>query len=264
MKPLRFVMNEEFLNSDFSKPMDGFDELLKLSNSARIDLFEENHIDSLPILTKDQEAYLFRQFNYLKYLYNLYLERNKKANKSLEQEIKDLQTVLYNCNIRLIISYLSRYKLSPQVFMDRFSEAAEVLLKSVTLFDYSLKWKFSTYCMTALFRAFSRIIAIEYKKKAFAVSSMENEELDLLTNTPVYSEDNDDTDIYKIFKMANLTEAEIDILVNNLGLFNDKPVSMSILGKSYLKISRERVRQLKVRALGKLRKYINPESLRVS
>ncbi|MDX1964340.1 MAG: sigma factor, partial [Pirellulales bacterium] len=107
-----------------------------------------------PLLTREQEAYLFRRFNYLKYrAAKLRADLDPATAKSgVMDEIErlyDLAVAVKNqivrSNLRLVVSIAKRHVGPSDNFFELVSDGNISLIRAVEKFDYSRGFKFSTY-----------------------------------------------------------------------------------------------------------------------
>lgn len=156
--PLQFVPNEDFKDhwKEFIKPMEGYDDLLRMAESRKANL---ESMCEMPILTKEQEQYLFRQFNALKYGAN-HVERRYEE---LKQAAAQVRNVIVLCNYKLGVGFLKNKAFSTEKFFDRLGDSSLLLCNCVDKFDFSFGYKFSTYVMGSFWKVFSRADEVEQR-----------------------------------------------------------------------------------------------------
>ena len=128
----------------------------------------------MPLLTREQEAHLFRKYNYLKYKAAKLRDELDPAQpkSSLMDEIEALQqqTVatkneIARANLRLVVSIAKRHVTPDQNFFELVSDGNMSLLRAVEKFDFARGNKFSTYASWAIMKNFARTIPGEFKHR---------------------------------------------------------------------------------------------------
>jgi hypothetical protein len=128
----------------------------------------------MPLLTREQEAHLFRKYNYLKYkAAKLRQELDPAQPKSsLMDEIEGLQSEavtikneIARANLRLVVSIAKRHVTPDQNFFELVSDGNVSLLRAIEKFDFARGNKFSTYASWAIMKNFARTIPGEYRQR---------------------------------------------------------------------------------------------------
>lgn len=226
-----------------------------------------------PLLTREQEAHLFRKFNYLKFKAkrlrdNLDPVRPKASEMdSIEKLYADVVKVKNNIvqsNLRLVVSIAKRHVSPNDDFFQLVSDGNMSLIRAAEKFDYSLGNKFSTYASWAIMKNFARTIPDEYKQRdRFRPTS---EEMFLATEderSDVYSHESAQRmRLAQVGKILNrLDEREQKIIVSRFGLdYSQEPLTLKEVGAE-LGVTKERIRQIEARALNKLRAAAKEEKI---
>ena len=121
--------------------------------------------DEAPLLSREQEAHLFRKMNYLKYRASRLRDRIDPARartadldeiERLLAEALAIRNQIVRANLRLVVS-IARRQLGPRDdLFERVSDGNFVLIRAVERFDYSRGNKFSTYATWAIRNQFAR------------------------------------------------------------------------------------------------------------
>ena len=128
----------------------------------------------MPLLTREQEAHLFRKYNYLKYkAAKLRKELDPAQPKSsLMDEIESLhqqavatKNEIARANLRLVVSIAKRHVTPDQNFFELVSDGNMSLLRAIEKFDFARGNKFSTYASWAIMKNFARTIPGEFKHR---------------------------------------------------------------------------------------------------
>lgn len=219
----------------------------------------------VPLLTREQEAHEFRRYNYLKYkAAKLRDQLDPKQPKSatmddieeLHQQAVETKEFLSRSNLRLVVS-IAKKRMSPgHSFFELVSDGNISLLKAIEKFDYARGNKFSTYATWAIVKNFARSIPTEYKHQdRFRTSHDElfaaSEEHRANPMLDEAQQAEREKSIRKILR--RLDEREQKIVISRFGLDHSRePLTLKELGAE-MGVTKERVRQIEVRALNKLR-----------
>ena len=227
----------------------------------------------IPLLTREQEQHLFRQYNYLKFKANklrdeLDYERPKSSLmdeiEQLHEQIIDLKNQIARCNLRLVVSIAKRHVKPDQNFFELVSDGNLSLLRAVEKFDFARGNKFSTYASWAIMKNFARTIPGEYRVRDRFRTSYD-ELFDMTQEkraNPTIEENLQQDRVSKIQRvLSRLDERERQIIVGRFGLDHSKePLTLKQVGEE-LGVTKERIRQIEARALSKLRLAAQEEKI---
>ena len=222
----------------------------------------------IPLLTREQEVHLFRKLNYLKYKTSGRRGRLNPARprktlvariERLCQEIVATRNQIICANLRLVVSIAKRCVGPAQELFELVSDGNVTLMRAVERFDYSLGNKFSTYATWAIITNFARTIPESLRHLA----RFRTDSFDLLTATPEVC-----TNYHELHAVQHVREIAVDgilrrlndrereIIVCRFGLRRgDESQTLQQVG-DVMGVSRERIRQIEARALGKLRQAV--------
>ncbi|MSR59236.1 MAG: sigma-70 family RNA polymerase sigma factor [Planctomycetaceae bacterium] len=228
---------------------------------------------SIPLLTKEQEVYYFRKMNYLKFcaaqLRNQ-LDVSRAKSRVMDQierhldESVDVKNLVIRSNLRLVVSIAKKHVKPGGNFFEMVSDGNISLIRAIEKFDYSRGFKFSTYSTWAIMKNYARSIPAEHTHldryrtgsdeffQASADQRSDQFELELVNHLQHEA----------IMSILNrLEERERNIIMFRFGLNQDaEPQTLEQLGGRF-GVTKERIRQLESRALGKLRKIALEEKL---
>ncbi len=226
----------------------------------------------IPLLTPEQERDLFRRYNYLKHKGDK-LRRGIDLNHIKTSQLKQVEALLLRANVvknqiiranlRLVVSIAKKHVATgPQGLFELVSDGNVTLMRAVERFDFSRGNRFSTYASWAIIRSFARSVPKErYRSVRFTTGL--DEILDIAAGLRAY--DPNEVNIPELREsidamLGQLTPRERRILIGHYGLEEStEPRTLEQIGKT-MGISKERVRQIEMQALGKLRKIAKPES----
>ena len=229
-----------------------------------------------PLLNKEQEQHLFRKMNFLKHKVNQLLSGMKTVSGRIDPHrvrIQDLDRIdelldqagvikdqLINCNMRLVVSIAKRHSAQSDNFFELLSDGNVSLLRAIEKFDYSRGNKFSTYASWAIMKNFARSIPEERNRRERYVTGAEElfeaapdnrtDEQECLASAEQAS--------HKVNRLLEyLDPREREIIRMRAGLdSNAEGMTLEKIGEK-LGITKERVRQLNVRAMKKLRSIVD-------
>jgi RNA polymerase sigma factor (sigma-70 family) len=219
----------------------------------------------VPLLTREQEAHLFRKMNYLKYKASKLRNRldRKRPRQALMRKIESLhkeavavKNELVRRNLRLVASIAKRLAGPTETFFELISDGNISLMRAVDKFDFSRGFKFSTYATWAIRRNFARSIPDEFRRRErFSTGCEEHLETAEASGSDQFQQElvqsEREASVQKM--LTCLDDREKVIIRDHFGLSRSKePLTLEGIGKE-LGISKERVRQLKTRALEKMR-----------
>lgn len=220
---------------------------------------------TVPLLTREQEAFLFRKFNYLKYKALKLREQldPSRARSGLMDRIEDLyeqavgvKNQIVQANLRLVVSIAKRHVSTSDDFFELVSDGNMSLIRAVEKFDYSRGNKFSTYASWAIMKNYARTIPDGFKQRDRFRSG--NEEMFQATqdarsdqHEQESAQDLRERQIGEI--LSQLDEREQKIIISRFGLdHRNEPLTLKEVGEE-MGVTKERVRQIEARALSKLR-----------
>jgi RNA polymerase primary sigma factor len=219
----------------------------------------------VPLLTREQEAHLFRKMNYLKHLARKLREtldlRQPKVRlmdriEKLYEESVSIKNQIIRANLRLVVSIAKRYVGPVAEFFELVSDGNISLMRAAEKFDVSRGNRFSTYASWAIMKNFARSISVALRQRdCFCTSHAEvlgNVE-DVRANQ--YEQESAqlarDSEVQGM--LMRLDTRERQIIEDRFGLTRGhEPLTLKQIGAT-MGISKERVRQIQTRTIGKLR-----------
>src|SRR5262245_45995592 len=224
-----------------------------------------------PLLNREQEAHLFRQMNFLKHLLKKSADRLRKLDGDIDPEkvrtadldrIEELQakidTVrdqLIACNLRLVVSIAKRHAGAGDNFFELLSDGNMSLMRAVDKFDYGRGNKFSTYASWAIMKNFARSIPEERIHRERYLTGSEDV---FDAKAEVRSDEAEQLQAAEQAArrvnrlLEHLEPREREIIRMRAGLDAPEGMTLEQIGQK-LNITKERVRQLNVRIMKKLK-----------
>ncbi len=268
-----FIHNAEFEQSGFA------DEVLEANE--RGELAEETRsarrpkrpngvpayfasLYETPLLTPEQERRAFRRMNFAKFRANALRSNLDPAAVDLDlvREVEfwlrvanETRDAIVEANLRLVVSIARRFVNGRDGFDDLVSEGNMVLMQAAEKFDYGRGFRFSTYATHAIQRTYYRRVAKSQKQsQRFVTGSGE-----VLADTAEEAAPDQAPANARIIRTIldhaeeTLDSRELVILSARFGLEKSNgPETLQVLADR-LGVCKERVRQLQIRAVDKLR-----------
>jgi RNA polymerase primary sigma factor len=222
-----------------------------------------------PFLSREQEAHLFRKMNYLKCRANRLREQfdpdwpnsgDLDEIERLECEAMAVRNRIVEMNLRLVVA-IAKTRVQPGYDLSEcISDGNLALIQAVDGFDFARGNRFSTYATWAIrnklaenVRRFMRgrvhLHGLFEESLAAPDSNIDEHELEEAQNQR--------RSVVKRW-LGRLDKRERRILISRYGLDGDPEQTLAQIGQK-LGITKERVRQLVVRAHAKLRKLARRE-----
>jgi len=272
-QPLDYIYADEFdapnKDDEILAPMPGLEKFEEQRHSLKVPKDVPPELAALydwPLLSKDQERHLFRQMNYLKH--KLHKLRERLADdpsrarvqdfnevEDLSERVSQVKDLLINCNMRLVVSIAKRHSAQAENIWELISDGNMSLIRAVEKFDYSRGFKFSTYASWAIMKNFARSIPDEKHHRERYLTGHD----ELFEAAP----DNrtDEQEVLQSAEQARdvahrlldqLSPRDREIIRLRAGIDNGEGMTLEEIGQR-LGITKERVRQLHVRAMKQLR-----------
>jgi RNA polymerase primary sigma factor len=230
-------------------------------------------VDGVGRLTPAEETLLFKQLHYCGYyLSKLYKTANRaptvttrKVYATWVQRYHKIRTRLTEGNLGLVYDLMGRSRFENLDREDMTSEGLMALLRAVDTFDPWRGFRFSTYACNAILRSFSRA-AMQDSKRRSKVAGPWDPEFEISDAPEVRRADQRALFTERLERVlrldnADLTEVEKMVLVRRFPFEEDRTrQTLEDIGKQ-MRVSKERVRQIQLSAISKLRRVLAEDSI---
>lgn len=228
---------------------------------------------SIPLLTREEEAYYFRKMNYLKFRaaqLQQEVDRQRPRSKQLDEienfleEALKVKNFLIRSNLRLVVSIAKRHMRPTANFFEMVSDGNMSLIRAIEKFDYTKGNKFSTYASWAIMKNFARSIPAEHTLlDRFRTGNEEVFHFSPDGRGSQYEDESNNARQHQVIMtiLDQLDDRERAIIIHRYGLERgSEPQTLEQVGTQF-GVTKERIRQIESRALQKLRRIAHEEKL---
>lgn len=224
-----------------------------------------------PVLNREQEIALFRRYNYLKYLVSRERHQIKlsKVSARLLSELEDcldeaeeVRRLLVEANLRLVVSIAGKHTSDRASFLELVSKGNFALIQAVEEFDYTKGYRFSRRASLNIAKEYARVSGRSTELTPKRAASLASIQRDLRETTAgVLAIERTRQDLAAVIR-EELDEREQHVILHHFGLtgssIRKNTKTLKQIGDE-LGLTKERIRQIELTALQKLRQCLSRE-----
>jgi RNA polymerase sigma factor (sigma-70 family) len=224
-----------------------------------------------PVLNREQEIELFRRYNYLKYVvsqerHQLKLSKiDARLLSRLEahlDEAEEIRKTLVEANLRLVVSIAGKHTSNDAGFLELVSKGNFALIQAVEEFDYTKGFRFSRRASLDIAKEYARVSGRSTELTPKRAASLASIQRDLReTTADVSALERTHQSLAQVIR-EELDEREQYVILHHFGLIGSSirknTKTLQQIGAE-LGLTKERIRQIELTALQKLRQCLSSE-----
>jgi RNA polymerase sigma factor (sigma-70 family) len=226
----------------------------------------------VPLLDRQREGELFRKYNYIRYHMAMLQEQVRKQGyraalidrfDELRQAAGQVGRILVRCNLRLVVSVAKRHTGPLAGLMELVSEGNMCLMRAVDCFDYQRNVRFATYATWAMTKHFARVVPEKNYRLNTFVTGRDDIFALVGDSRPCPHERTEQVAHLRgvlAGALKHLPERERVIVQAHFGTDGNPVSTLEEIGHRF-GLTRERIRQIEVRALKRLRDILGKDAL---
>jgi len=223
-----------------------------------------------PVLNRERELELFRRYNYLKFLAGKIRADINLSHVSGAQltEIEDylaeaeaIKKIIVEANLRLVVSIASKHTTSGTSFLELVSKGNYALINAVEQFDYTKGFRFSKRASLNIAKEYAKVSGKDTELSRKRAASLVDVQRGLASVADIAAIERARQSLTQVIK-NELNESEQYVILHHFGLVGSlvkkKTKTLQQIGED-LGLTKERVRQIELMALQKLRQSLSSE-----
>ncbi len=169
--PIAFVFSPEFFDGSLDSPLPATSSHGEASGPRA----SHTALGDAPPLDPERETELFREMNYAKFLAGRVLQTDPDDSTDADRNAhvlallahsQTLRNEIVEANMRLVMALVKRYATASLPFDELLSDGIETLINAVEHFDYRRGFRFSTYAYRSIARALYQRVRFARRQQA--------------------------------------------------------------------------------------------------
>jgi RNA polymerase primary sigma factor len=278
---IRFVRSHEFEDPQLRQDVLG--EALELHQGMGSHGFESFEIQGeqllpeylqilkdTPVLKGELELKLFRRYNCLKYMAyetRARISLSRVSSGLLKQaeaylaEAEEIERLIIEANLRLVVSIASRHSFRGTGFAELVSKGNYALIKAVQEFDYSLGFRFGKRASLSIAKEYAKVSGKSTELSKTRAESIGNIQWRLRDTADIAAIERTRHGLTQVIR-SELDQREQYVILHHFGLIGlgvkKDSKTLNEIGEN-LGLTKERIRQIELKALQKLRQCLSSE-----
>ena len=227
-------------------------------------------LNETPLLNNEQETALFRKYNCLKFLAiqeRPYIDRAHLSSTRLSRiesylsEAEDIERLIVESNLRLVASIASKHSGAGTHFAELVSKGNYALIKAIQEFDYSTGFRFGKRATLNIAKEYAKVSGKSTELTRTRAQSLANIQRQLRQTTDIGTLERTRHNLIEVIK-RELSTREQYVILHHFGLIGSglrkETKTLKEIGDN-LSLTKERIRQIELIALQKLRQCLSSE-----
>ncbi len=227
-------------------------------------------LNETPVLNLEQETALFRQYNCLKFLAiqeRPNIDRSHLSSARLNRiesylaQAEEIERLIVEANLRLVVSIAGKHAGAGTHFAELVSKGNYALIKAIQEFDYTTGFRFSKLASLNIAKEYAKVSGKSTELTRTRAQSLVTIQRQLREATDIGTLERTRHNLINVIR-RELSTREQYVILHHFGLIGSglrkETKTLKEIGDS-LGLTKERIRQIELIALQKLRQCLSSE-----